>query len=68
MSFIFLWMITFCESIFINGNFKFFNHNENSPVLDYDQTCEMEDNNKINFNIGKSNLLEKSQFSIDGFG
>ena len=68
MSLVFLWIIPFCESIFIKGNFKFCNHNENSPILDYDQTCKMNENLKKVFQSGNFNLLEKSRYLIDGFG
>ena len=52
----------------IKVNFQFCTFNDNTPVLDFDQTCNKNVDIKKVLETGKFNLLEKSKYLVDYFG
>ena len=63
-----MWMLSVVNGVNIKGNFKFCSHNDNSPVLDFDESCNLERSVSKFFKTGKFNLLERSLYLINGFG
>ena len=52
----------------MKGNFKFCSYSENSPTLDFEQTCINDKNAPKVYNPGKFNILEKNLYLINGNG